>query len=250
MGRMVGKVALVTGAAGGIGKAVCDAFLREGASVAAVDLDGPAVQSVVGHVSQERAIGLQCDITNVDSVRAVYAKVEDHFGKLHVLANVAGGSTEQDGRVTEVPDEEFWRAINLNLFGTFACCKYGLPLIIKAGGGAVINFSSIVALLPRSGRVCYTAAKGGVSAMTRLMAADYAGDKIRVNAIAPGRTITPRTRPNIDKTGGLSDQLGSRHLLGLVDPEDVAEMSVYLASDESRKVTGQIMVVDSGATVG
>jgi NAD(P)-dependent dehydrogenase (short-subunit alcohol dehydrogenase family) len=136
------------------------------------------------------------------------------------------------------------------LYGTFLTCKYGIPGLIKDGGGSVINFSSINAFFPQPAKTCYVAAKGGVISMTKMIAADYGRQGIRANAIAPGRTLTPRTRPRHEATGGLSDKLGSRHLLGLVEPSDIADLAVYLASDESRKITAQTFLADSGASIG
>jgi NAD(P)-dependent dehydrogenase (short-subunit alcohol dehydrogenase family) len=246
---MQGKIAFVTGAGGGIGRAICEHFLAQGARVAAIDIDlDLAVQGLGDAVRQGRAIAIRCDVGESDSVRSTIAQVVGTFGGLHVLCNLAGGSTDRDGAVTEAPEDEFWRAIRLDLFGTFACCKYGLPELIKSGGGSVINMASMVALMAVPDRDCYTAAKGGVVALTRSMAAGYAKHGIRVNAIAPGITRTPRIQSFLDAAGSTSP-LVQRHLLGLVAPRDVAQMAVYLASDESRVVTGQILPVDSGVTI-
>jgi NAD(P)-dependent dehydrogenase (short-subunit alcohol dehydrogenase family) len=150
--------------------------------------------------------------------------------------------------VTEAPEDEFWRTIRLDLFGTFLCCKYGLPELIKAVGGSVINMSSMVALMAVADRDCYTAAKGGVSALTRSMAAHYAQYAIRVNAIAPGIVMTPRVQVFMESSEKLRELIGI-HLLGPAEAVDIAHMAVYLASDESRVVTGQVFPVDSGATI-
>src|SRR5262249_38754933 len=153
-------------------------------------------------------------------------------GKLDVLHNNAGGSTLQDGPVTEAPEEEFWRAIKLDLFGTFLCSKIAIPHIIRAGGGSVINMSSNVALMALPGRDCYTAAKGGIASLTRSMAVEYAPHRIRVNAIAPSVTLTARVQRLLERNANIS-KLAASHLLGLGRPIHVANLAVYLASDEA-----------------
>ena len=249
MDRLKGKVAFITGAAGGIGRAICARYIEEGASIAAVDILPDGVQeSLAAAAAGERGLALACDITDADSVRAAVAQTVARFGRLNVLCNLAGGSSAADARVTEAPDEEFWRVIKLDLYGTFLCCKHAVPEMIKAGGGSVINMSSMVALMALPGRDCYTAAKGGVASLTRSMAAEYAADKIRVNAIAPGLVLTPRIERLLNdrpELRGLSDT----HLLGPCQPLDIAQMAVYLASDEARVTTGQVLSVDSGVTI-
>ena len=189
-----------------------------------------------------------CDVTERKSVEAAIAQTVARYGKLHILHNNAGGSTLQDGPVTEAPEEEFWRAIKLDLYGTFLCSKIGIPEIIKAGGGSVINMSSNVALMALPGRDCYTAAKGGIASMTRSMAVEYARYKIRVNAIAPSVTLTERVKRLLAGNEDI-EKLASTHLLGLGQPIHIANIAVYLASDEAEITTGQILSVDSGVTI-
>jgi NAD(P)-dependent dehydrogenase (short-subunit alcohol dehydrogenase family) len=249
MGRLDGKTVLLTGAGGGIGRSICERMLSEGAGVAATDVDFDAAQlAIAGHADTGKATALWCDAGDSASVHAAVEEAVSTFGSLTTLCNVAGGSTSRDGRVTEAPEDEFWRVLRIDLFGTFLACKHGLPQLIKAGGGSVINMTSMAALLAIPDRDCYTAAKGGVAAMTRSMAAGYARHSIRVNAIAPGITMTPRVRAHLESSPGVAE-LAGRHLLGTVEAADVANMAVFLASDESRVVTGQVISVDSGVTI-
>jgi NAD(P)-dependent dehydrogenase (short-subunit alcohol dehydrogenase family) len=244
------KVAFVTGAGGGIGRAICERFLAEGACVAAVDINAEAAADAVGAATAPgRALALQCDVGDSGSVRAAIAATVARFGRLNVLCNLAGGSTPRDGNVIDAPEEEFWRALRLDLFGTFACCKHGIPELIKAGGGSVINMASMVATMAVADRDCYTAAKGGVVTLTRSMALEFAAHAVRVNAIAPGITLTPRVQA-MNAASDKVQALVARHLLGLAEPVDVAHMAVFLASEEARLVTGQILSVDSGVRLG
>ncbi len=191
---------------------------------------------------------VQTNVSDADSVQSVISETLNAFGQLHILHNNAGGSTLQDGPVTEAPVEEFWRCINLDLFGTFLCSKYAIPEIIKAGGGSVINMTSNVALMALPGRDCYTAAKGAIASMTRSMAVEYAPHKIRVNAIAPSVTLSNRVKKLLESSPEI-EAISKTHLLGLGKPIHIAELAVYLAGDESEITTGQIFPVDSGVTI-
>ncbi|MBW3098188.1 SDR family NAD(P)-dependent oxidoreductase [Pseudohoeflea coraliihabitans] len=249
MARLAGKVAFITGAAGGIGRAVCRRYIEEGARIVAADISADSVEETLAEAEAgDNGLGLVCDITDPDSVKAGIARTIERFGRLDTLCNIAGGSSRADGRVTEAPDEEFWRVIKLDLYGTFLCCKYAIPEIARAGGGSVINMSSMAALMALTERDCYTAAKGGVASMTRSMAVEYAPDRIRVNAIAPGLVLTPRAERIMAEREEIR-LLADIHLLGPCQPIDIAEMAVYLAAEESRVVTGQVLSVDSGVTI-
>ena len=254
MGRLAGKVAFITGGGGGIGRATAERFAEEGAKVVVAEID-----PVAGEESAEAARAgagnsggdahfVRCDVTEHASVADAIAETVRRFGKLDVLHNNAGGSTTADGPVTEAPDEEFWRVIKLDLYGTFLCSKLAIPKIIEAGGGSVINMSSNVALMALPGRDCYTAAKGGVAAMTRSMAVEYAPHKIRVNAIAPSMTLTKRVERLLVEVPEIA-KVAATHLLGPGLPIHIADMAVYLASDESAITTGQVLSVDSGVTI-
>lgn len=253
MARLEGRVALITGGGGGIGRATAERFAEEGAKVVVTDIEEALGEASAASARARAkaggdAIFVLCDVTDKLSVTAAVAAAVARFGKLHILHNNAGGATPQDGRVTEAPEEEFWRAIKLDLFGTFLCSKIAIPEIAKSGGGSIINMSSIVALMAMPGRDCYTAAKGGISALTRSMAVEYAADRIRVNAIAPSVTLSDRVKKQLEGNP-VTEELGRQHLLGLIEPIHIADMAVYLASEESGRTTGQILPVDSGVTI-
>jgi NAD(P)-dependent dehydrogenase (short-subunit alcohol dehydrogenase family) len=247
MPRLAGKVAFITGAGTGIGRATAILLAREGAKVAVADIDAAAADETAQLAGNE-AIAILTDVTDPDSLKAAIRATVDKFGRLDVLHNNAGGSTAQDDTAVNAPIEEFWRAIKLDLFGTFLGCRFGIPELIKAGGGSVINMSSNVALMGVAGRDCYTAAKGGIAAITRSLAVAYAPQKVRVNAIAPSATMTDRVKKLIAGNAALT-RLADAHLLGLIEPSDIANAALYLASDDSRMVTGQVLPVDSGVTI-
>lgn len=250
MARLKDKVALITGAGGGIGRAAATLFAREGARIAIAEFDSKSGAAVADEINSAggKALFVQTDVTDEASVKAAVAKTVAHFGGLHILYNNAGGSTMHDGPLTEAPVEEFWRAIKLDLLGTWLVSRYGIPEIVKSGGGSVINASSVVALIGWPGKDAYTASKGAISALTRSMATEFAAQKVRVNAVAPCITKTPRVLEQLAKQD-TTKKLAERHLVGLAEPEDVANAALFLASDESARTTGHILAVDSGLTI-
>jgi NAD(P)-dependent dehydrogenase (short-subunit alcohol dehydrogenase family) len=203
---------------------------------------------MLGAKSGGDAFFVRCDVRERHSVEAAMAETVKRFGKLTILHNNAGGSTPQDGPVTEVSEDEFWRVMKLDVFGTFICSKIGIPHIIEAGGGAIINMTSTLALNAVPGRDCYTAGKGAIAAMTRSMAVEYAPHNIRVNAIAPAVTLSDRVKKLMEGSKDI-EKLATQHLLGLGLPIHMANTAVFLASDEAAITTGQILVVDSGSTI-
>lgn len=251
MARLEGKIALITGAGTGIGRASAVAMAAEGARVVVAELNAAAGEQTAQIVTQAggQCIAVTTDVTQEDSVRAAIETAVRHYGGLHILHNNAGGSTSVDSTVVDVPLEEFWRAIKLDLFGTFLGCRFGIPAIIAAGGGAVINMASNVALMGIHGRDCYTAAKGGIAAITRSMAVEFAPQKVRVNAIAPAATMTDRVRSRLEARVPRIVKMTEAQLLGPIEPSDIANMAVFLGSDESRMVTGHVYPVDSGITI-
>ena len=254
MARLAGKVAFITGGGGGIGRATAERFAEEGAKVVIAEIDSKSGKAAAESAraraenSGGDAVFVHCDVRERTSVGAAFAETIKRFGKLDILHNNAGGSTPQDGPVTDVSEDEFWRVIKLDLYGTFLCSRIGIPYIIKSGGGSIINMSSIVALKALPGRDCYTAAKGAIAAMTRSMAVEYAAQKIRVNAIAPGVVLSDRVKKLLEGSKDI-EKLAATHLLGLGLPIHIANVAVYLASDEAEITTGQVLSVDSGATI-
>jgi NAD(P)-dependent dehydrogenase (short-subunit alcohol dehydrogenase family) len=247
MARLEGKVAFITGAGTGIGRCTAELFAREGARVAIAEIDGPSGEETAHRIAGAggEAIAIRTDVGEPESIEAAIRRTVGHYGRLDVLHNNAGGSTGADGNVVEAPLEEFWRAIRLDLFGTFLGCRFGIPEIIRSGGGSVINMASVVALMGFPGRDCYTAAKGGVAALTRSLAVQFGDKGVRVNAIAPTVTLTERVKALLAGSQAMQ-ALAEQHLLGLGQPMDMAQAALYLASDESRIVTGVVLPVDSG----
>src|SRR5437660_7000311 len=176
MPRLADKVAFITGAGSGIGRATAILFARQGAKVAIAEIDVAAGEETA-HLAGHGAIAIHTDVTEPDNLESAIRAAADHFGRLDILHNNAGGSTAQDDTAVNAPLDEFWRAIKLDLYGTFLGCRFGIPELIKAGGGSVINMSSNVALMGVAGRDCYTAAKGGIAAITRSLAVAYAPQK-------------------------------------------------------------------------
>ena len=248
--RLAGKAALITGGGAGIGRATAELFAREGARIVIAELDaasGEAARDALlaqGHA----CLFVPTNVSEPESVAAAVAATLGAYGRIDILHNNVGGSTMNDGPVTEAPFEEFWHKMRVDLFGTWLGCHYAIPHMIAAGGGAVINSSSMYALVGTPGRDAYTAAKGAITSLTRSMAVEFARHRVRVNAVAAAGTTTERVRQRIAE-GRISSKVADAHLLGFVDPADVANAVLYLASDEARTTTGHILVVDSGLTI-
>jgi NAD(P)-dependent dehydrogenase (short-subunit alcohol dehydrogenase family) len=248
--RLKDKVAIITGGGAGIGRATCELFAEHGAHVTIAEHDastGEATRARIAALGQS-AMFVQTDVSTPESMKALVDGVMQKHGRIDVLYNNVGGSTLRDGPVTTAPFEEFWHKINVDLFGTWLGCHYVIPHMIAAGGGSVINASSVYGLVGTPNRDAYTAAKGAITALTRSMAVEFAKHKVRVNAVAAGGTTTERVQKRIDD-GAISQKLKDAHLLGFIAPRDIAHAVLHLASDESRTTTGHIMVVDSGLTI-
>jgi NAD(P)-dependent dehydrogenase (short-subunit alcohol dehydrogenase family) len=248
--RVAGKIAVITGGGGGIGRACVELFVREGASVIIAERDVTAGEAARDALVALGGSGLfvATDVSEPESMQAMVAAAMAAYGRIDILYNNVGGSTMNDGPVTTAPFEEFWTKMKVDLFGTWLGCHYVIPHMIAAGGGAVVNASSMYGLVGTPGKDCYTAAKGAITALTRSMAVEFAPHKIRVNAVAAAGTLTDRVRKRVEE-GKIPRRVVESHLLGFIDPETVAEAVLYLASDAARSTTGHILAVDSGLTI-
>ncbi len=247
MGRLNGKSALVTGGGNGIGKASALRFASEGAAVIVADFRQDAAEIVVAEIEAAggRAMAVQVDVSDEAVVDSMVRAGVEAFGKIDVLLNSAGGGSTKDGPVTELEIDEFWRTIRVDLFGTLLCCRRVIPEMVESGGGSIVNISSLRAVIGTHGADAYTASKGGVLAMSRAMAMQWAKHDIRVNVMAPGVVLTERVAAFIKE----DNPIYQKSLLGPSDPQDVANLALYLASDEARKVTGTVMRLDGGASI-
>ena len=248
--RLQGKVAFITGGASGLGQAAAKLFAQEGAKIAVADFDEEAGNKTVADICEAggEALYVYTDVSNAGNVQAAIAATVREFSGLHILYNNAGGVHEHEGSVTDAGDDALWGTLKIDLGGAWLCSKYGIPEIIKSGGGSIINTVSILALIGQKGMDSYTAAKGAIAALTRSMAVEFAPQGIRVNALAPGATKTDPVK-HLLANNLLSQSLIDRHLLGLLEPEHIAQAALFLASDASAGITGQILVVDGGATI-
>lgn len=252
--RLAGKTALITGARGGIGRAIVARFLREGADVYAADLSENG--SLPGQVSEGRFIKL--DVTCEADAIAAMARVGDEAGKLDILVNAAGIEIEKT--IEETSLEEWNRSFAVNVTGTFLACKYALPLLRAAAKdgitSSVINFGSYDGFIADPGLAAYCATKGAVHALTRAMACDHGPEGIRVNAICPGYIDTPMMQSFLtgDGVGGdgksvetMKQAMRDVHPMRTYGtPEDIANLVTWLASDEARYAAGQLWVLDGG----
>lgn len=250
MGRLDRKTAFITGAASGIGRVTALAMAREGASVVLLDISAEAGEAVAGQIagSGGEALFVTTDVTSEQSVEAAIVRGVERYGTIDILHNNAGGSTGGNGSLLAAPVEDLWRVMQLDLLGTILMCRAAIPRMRTQGGGAIVNMSSVVSLIGVPNLDFYTAAKGGISALTRALALEHAPDRIRVNAIAPGVTMTERV---LRISGGdvSSFPLARKQVLGPAEPADVAQAVLFLASDEAAKITGVVLPVDGGASI-
>lgn len=244
MGKLDGKVALITGSASGIGRAAALLFAGEGARVAVADLAAAGGQETAGMIRKAggKAAFIQADVTRAAEVEAMARSAVEVFGRVDILYNNAGleGAI---GEVVDLPEKDWETVINVNLRSVFLCSKFTIPYMIRQGGGSVISTSSVMALSGKAKMAAYCVSKAGVITMTKCMATEYATRNVRVNCICPGLIDTPLSARSIN-----SIQLEYIPEGKPGRPEDVAQAALYLASDDSAYVTGTALVVDGGWT--
>jgi NAD(P)-dependent dehydrogenase (short-subunit alcohol dehydrogenase family) len=244
MSRLEDKVAIVTGAGSGIGKAIAHRFAAEGALVVVSDISGEE-QHTAREIG-ERAIAVRADVSALEDVRALIESAVTRYGRLDILVNNAGIEGHQ-AATADCTEENFDRVIAVNLRGVFLGMKYALPVMLRGGGGSIINVASVAGLVGFPNIPAYCASKGGVVQLTRTTALEYAREHVRVNAICPGVIWTPMVERFSGNTAEGRQQMEQMEPVGrLGTPEDVAAMAVYLASDESAFVTGTALPVDGG----
>ena len=243
-GLLEGGRAVITGGGSGIGRAVCRRFAEHGATVAVLDIDKASATATADEVG---GIAFEVDVTDADAMRATVDAAARQLGGLTLLMNNAGGSTMAP--LAGWDPDEWDRLVRLNLHGVFNGMRAGVPHLLAGGGGAVVNTSSISATRPSAGEAPYSAAKAGVMALTASAALEY-GPVIRVNAVAPGMIRTNLTKPLLD---GLPDEveryLRTTPMRRVGDPEDIADVVLFLCCDLARFITGQTLVVDGGMTL-
>ena len=246
------KVAIITGGGAGMGRAVAIGYAQEGAQVVVADIkanDGEATLRAIRNAGGE-AIFVRADISKTADIEKVVARAVEQYGKIDVLYNNAAVQLHgQDARAHELTEEVWDRTQTINLRGLWLCSKYTIPMMLQQGGGVIINVASPTGLSGCApGYTAYSASKGGVIALTRVMAIDYARDNIRVNAIVPGVTATPLIDELLADEQTYKDLLAVTPMGRLGTAEDVVGLAVFLASDGSRFCTGGIYMADGGLT--
>jgi NAD(P)-dependent dehydrogenase (short-subunit alcohol dehydrogenase family) len=249
--RLAGKVALITGAGGGIGREASLLFASEGAAVVAVDLDEAAAATTAEQVLDAggRALSIRADVAQAADCEAMVARTEDVFGQLDVLFNNAGIMLAEDDDAVST-DESVWDlTMAVNAKGVFLGCKYGIPALRRSGGGSVVNTASFVALLgAATPQLAYTASKGAVLSLTRELAVVHARENIRVNALCPGPLRTELLMKVLDTDAKKQRRLVHVPVGRFGEAREIAAAALFLASDESSFVTGSEFVVDGGIT--
>ncbi len=249
--RLENKVALITGASSGIGRATSILFAQEGARVVLVDINDAGGQETLDTIKQQggEAIYIHADQSQAADVAAMIAKTEETYGKLDVLFNNAGISHAADDDALNTTEEVWDLTFDINVKGVFLCCKYGIPALRRAGGGSIINTASFVALLgAATPQLAYTASKGAVLSMTRELATIHARENIRVNALCPGPLRTELLMKYLDTPEKKNRRLVHIPMGRFGEAEEIAKAALYLASDESSFVTGTSFMVDGGIT--
>lgn len=249
MDRLAGKRAIVTGAGAGIGRSIALRLASEGARVAIADVDESAAGKVASEIEGE-TLARRTDVTRAAEVEALVAGVVEAWGGLDVMVNNAGVGVA--ATAVQTTEEDYERVMDVCVRGTLLGMKYAIPAITMAGGGSVINMSSVAALVGITDRAVYSAAKGAILSMTRAAAVDHVEEGVRVNCIAPGTVDTPwisRITSGYEDPEAARANMQARQPHGrFVTPEEIAAMAAYLAADESASCIGACMVVDGGVT--
>jgi NAD(P)-dependent dehydrogenase (short-subunit alcohol dehydrogenase family) len=249
VGRLEGKVALITGAAAGIGRVAAELFATEGARVVVADIvdGGEAVDAI--RAAGGEATCVTADVADNDSVQAMVGHAVETFGRLDVLYNNAGISPADDDDPTDTSEETWDRVMDVNVKGVFLCCKHGIPALLDGGGGSIVNVASFVAHLgAATPQIAYTTSKGAVLAMTREIAVIYARQGIRANALCPGPVLTPLLAKFLSDDAKRQRRLVHVPMGRFGEADEIARGALFLASDESSYMTGQSLLIDGGIT--
>jgi NAD(P)-dependent dehydrogenase (short-subunit alcohol dehydrogenase family) len=248
MGRLDGKVAVITGAAGGIGREAALLFSAEGAQVCVADVAEEAGKATAGECRD--AFFHKVDVTDPESVAGMYAATAGRYGGIDVLYNNAGIMPADDSSVLETELDAWDRVHAVNTTGVFLCCKHGIPHLLERGGGSVVNVASFVALMgAATSQIAYTASKGAVLSLSRELAVEFGRRGIRVNALCPGPVETPLLMRLFDETpGALERRLVHLPMGRLAQAREIAQGALFLASDDASYVNGTTFLVDGGLT--
>ena len=248
MGRLDGKVAVITGAAGGIGREAAILFSAEGASVCVADVDPEKGEATAAECRE--AFFQEVNVADAGSVQALYAAAAEHYGGIDILYNNAGIMPADDASVLETGDDAWQRVQDVNTKGVFLCCRHGIPYLLERGGGSVINVASFVALAgAATSQISYTASKGAVLSMSRELSVEFARRGVRVNALCPGPVETPLLMRLFSEDPAAYERRRIHLPMGrLAQAREIANAALFLASDESSYVNGTTFLVDGGLT--
>jgi len=252
--RLEGKIAAITGAGRGIGRATAEIFAKEGASVAILEIDEKSGRDAEARIRERGGTAqfIRADVSSEESVRDAFAEIDRVYGGLHVLYNNASVYLgKQDTSVTQLPSDVWRRILSINLDSVYHCSKYGIPMIIRCGGGSVINTSSSAGVIGIPFCDAYTATKGATTALTRSMAVEYGPHGVRVNCIAPAAIATDMVRESNTSSPDFDEKLFIRStpLRRWGTPEEIAKIALFLASDDSTYMNGAVLVADGGITL-